>query len=119
MNNLEQDVLRSVQIAIGAAIKSTLEGYNSPLNKLVTDVVNKHTGEFRDIIEDSFSKAILTDDFKESVNHAFNHKLARILVDKMEGAIEKRVNELRSDPTMKAKMILAIQSLIDKPEPLK
>ena len=113
MNNLEQDVLKAIQVAVGAAINSTLTGYNSPLNKLVTDVVNKHTGELRDTIEDSFSKVILTDEFKESVNNAFNHKLARILVDKLEGAIEKRANELRSDPTMKAKMIIAIEGLIN------
>jgi len=114
MENFEQDVLKAVQWAVGESIKSVLTGYNSPLHKLVESIINKHTGELRDTIEESFSKVILTSEFKESVNNAFNHKLARILVDKMEGAIEKRVNELPSDPTMKAKMIIAIEGLINQ-----
>lgn len=112
MEKLEQDVLKAVQTSIGEAIKTTLTGYNSPLNKLIESVVNAHTSELRDTIEDSFSKVIMSAEFKETVNNAFNHKLARILVDKLEGAIEKRVNELRSDPTIKAKMIIAIENLI-------
>jgi hypothetical protein len=112
MEKLEQDILKAIQGSIGESIKSCLVDYNSPLNKLVESVVNSHTSELRDTIEYSFSKVIMSAEFKETVNNAFNHKLARILVDKLEGAIEKRVHELRSDPTIKAKMILAIEGII-------
>jgi len=112
MDKMEEDILKAVQVSIGESIKSVLTGYNSPLNTFVNSVVNQHTSELRDTIESSFSRVIMSDEFKNTVNNCFNHKLARILVDKLEGAIEKRVNELRSDPTIKAKMIIAIENLI-------
>jgi uncharacterized coiled-coil DUF342 family protein len=41
--NLEQEILGVAQKSIGEAIKSVLCGYNSPLGKLVEQVVNENT----------------------------------------------------------------------------
>lgn len=40
------------------------------------------------------------------------HKLAKTLVAKMEGSIDKAVTTLRSDPTIRAKMVLAIENIV-------
>ena len=109
---LESEILKTAQMAVGEAIHTNLTGYNMPLQKLCNAVVDEHSNELKAIIEEAFTRTITNKDFKIAVNNAFTHKLARVLVDKMDGALEKRINELRSDPTIKAKMILAVEQAI-------
>jgi len=112
MTELEKAVLHDTQQAIGEAIKINLTSYNSSFNKLVNEIIENHREELRKIIDESFTSTIKSKSFKESVNNAFNHKLARVLVSKLEGSVEKTVNTLRSDPTLRAKMVLAIEGII-------
>ena len=46
------------------------------------------------------------------VREQFNKRIARVLIGKLEGAAEKQVNELLSNPTTKAKLMLAIEHII-------
>lgn len=116
--NFEEEVIRAAQISIAQVIQANMTGYNSPLNKLAESVIAAHVGDIRDLLESSFKGALMSDNFKAAIRSAFDHKLARALVDKLEGAIDKRVNELRSDPAFKARMLLAIEALL-KPEETK
>ena len=109
MTDLEKAVLNDAQKAIGEAIKTNLTGYNSSFQKMVNQVIEEHTGELKEIVENNFTKVIDSKEFDEAVRHAFEHKLAKILVSKLEGGVEKAVATLRSDPTIRAKMILAIE----------
>ena len=47
---LEQDILKASQTAIAESIKIVLSGYNSPLSKLITEVVQGSNSELRGII---------------------------------------------------------------------
>lgn len=117
MTNLEKDILNSTQLAIGKAIGENLTGYHNPLSKLITEVVDSHRNELKEIIESNFTKVIRSKEFDKSVKNAFNHKLAKILVSKLEGSVEKCVNTLRSDPIVRARMILAIEDIIRDYDP--
>jgi len=111
-SDFEKNLLRDAQRAIGEAIKSSLTGFNSSFNKLVNSVIESHSAELREIINENFTSVIKSDDFSQAIKHAFEHKLAKILVSKLEGSVEKCVNTLRSDPTIRARMVLAIESII-------
>ena len=112
MIELEKQILQEAQKAIGEAIKTNLTGYHSSFNKLINEVVESHKEELRAVIDENFSKVIKSEEFKTSVNNAFNHSIARMLVSKLEGSVEKAVNTLRSDPTIRAKMVLAIENIV-------
>ena len=112
MSDLEKQILKDVQKAVGVSIQANLTGYNSSFNKMVNEVVEGHSLKIKGIIEDNFTKVINSKEFDKAVNNAFTHKLAKILVGKLEGSIEKCVTTLRSDPTIKAKMVLAIEQII-------
>lgn len=118
MENLEKEIIRKTQESVGKAINDCLGNYNSPLFKLVLSVIQSHEAELKEIIESSFAKTIKSSEFKQAVDSAFTHKVAKILVSKLEGSVEKCVNTLRSDPTTRAKMILAIESIISDPTTL-
>lgn len=112
-STLETQIKNAAVNSIGKAISETLTGYNSPLEKLCHNVVNDHHDELYKILKEEFGKTLKSPDFKNAVKMAFDHKLAKILVSKLEGSVEKAVTTLRSDPTLRAKMILAIEGVIE------
>ena len=110
---LERDILAATQIGIGKAIQESLSGYNSPLLKLIEGVVQTNSVELKSMIQDSFTRVIRTDEFKQSILDAFTHKIGRILIDKSSGILEKTVNDLRQDAVFKSKLALAISSVTE------
>lgn len=110
--NLEHQILNKIKDSIGEAIARALSSYNSPLVRLTDDVVKSHEGQIKKMMNDSFKGLLDNGEFEKAVKNAYNHKLAKILVSKLEGLTEKSVNELRRDPTLKAKMLLAVESIL-------
>ena len=117
MSQLEKDILSTIQVTLGKSISEALNRYDSPFVNLVNKVVEDHESELRRIFSTSFKDVISTDEFQESVRNAFKHKVAKILVSKLEGQIEKSVTALRADPTLRSKMILAIENIIEENQP--
>lgn len=111
---LEQDILKAAQIAIGESITKALTGYSSPLQKLVDTVVSEHHTELKKLITDSFETVIRTEDFKKSITNAFSHKVARSVISNNDGLFDKVSNELKQDATFKAKMILAVETVVNE-----
>jgi len=113
MTELEQGILEAAKQGVSSAVKQELVGYGKPLTKVVESVVAENVGRLRDICREAISSAINSDDFKQAVLGAFNHKLAKVMVGQLEGGIEKAANALKNDPSMKARMVLAIETIID------
>jgi hypothetical protein len=101
--------------AIQSKIASHFEGYSSPLTPLVNEVVEEHREELKAIVDQCLTSTIGDKDFKAAIRHEFKHKVAKSLVGKLEGAVEKAADSLRQDPTTRAKIILAIEELIKTP----
>lgn len=111
---LEQDILSTAQISIQKAIQESLTGYNSPLVKLVTSVINENSTELKSIISDSFKEVIKLDDFKASIRTGFSHKIARTIISNNDGLFDKVSNELKQDAVFKSKMSLAVANVVDE-----
>lgn len=111
--DLEKQIYETVTQGIGEAIKDRLNrGYSdNPLNKMVDAVVVSREPALRKLIEDAVDGA-LVGDFRAALQEAVTHKLARVLTSKMEGEIEKRANELRSSPEVRARITLAIEQAV-------
>ena len=58
MSDLEKQILKDVQKAVGVSIQANLTGYNSSFNKMVNEVVEGHSLKIKGIIEDNFTKVI-------------------------------------------------------------
>lgn len=114
MTNLEKDILTTAQQAINNAIKESLGKYDSPLIKLVSQVVTENSIELKALISDSFTKVIRTDNFKESIINAFSHKVARTIISNNDGLFDKVSNELKQDAMFKAKMALAVAQVVNE-----
>lgn len=113
MKDLEQQIIETVTHGLGEAIKERVSrGYHdTPLNKLIDQIVVERLPKIRTLVEEAIDGA-LSGDFREEIKSACTHKLARVLVSKMEGELEKRAVELRASPEFRAKVTLAIDNVV-------
>jgi hypothetical protein len=102
----------AIRDAIREGVKAKLSGYNSPLEKLMTDAVAKHSDKFRQLLEESIGECVLDEEFRKQIKQAVTHSLAKTLVQRFGGEIEKQVNVLKSDPTTRARITLAIEEIV-------
>ena len=113
MTDLERQILGQVQGSIAKAIYSELVGYNKPLNKLAEKVVNDNYDEVYEIMNKAFKTVVRTEAFEATILAEFERKVAKLLVGQISGHVEKAVNRIKRDPRLKAKMILAIEDIIE------
>lgn len=109
--NLEETIVATVRDAITGAVKSKLEGYNSPLDPIIKTVIERRRAEFESMLDEAVTDS-LKGDFRTAMKEACTHKLARVIMSKTEGEIEKQANELRSSGPFRAQLTLAIDKCI-------
>jgi hypothetical protein len=112
--NLEQQIIDQLKKCIPDAISSELVGYNKPLSKLTSDVIASNQDELFSLINTEFSNLIGGPEFREVLKIELNNKLAKILIQRMGGELEKQVNNLKQNPETRAKITLAISQIIDE-----
>ena len=52
--------------------------------------------------------------FEKMVKEEFQHKVAKSMVGKLEGTVERAVDAIRQDQTLRAEMIIAIEKIVKK-----
>jgi hypothetical protein len=110
--NFEQQVLDSLKTGISEVIVTKLGGYNSPLDGVIKDVFETEGQAVTDLLKSVFREVIGSDEFKVTIKQEFQRKVAKNLVGMMEGQVTKAANALRQDPTMRSRMILAIEKIV-------
>ncbi len=109
---MEKEILKSVKKAMSSAIVGELVGYNKPLSKLTEKVVSDNQDELYGLINDEFVGLIKDPEFKEDLGKALRSKLAKSLISRMGGELERRVNEMKADPSTRARITLAIDDCL-------
>lgn len=112
--SLETDILQVAQQSIQKAIQESLTKYDSPLIKLVKNVVDESSAELKQIISDSFNDVIKKEEFKQAIRNGFSHKVARTIISNNDGLFEKVSNELKQDAVFKSKMALAVANVVNE-----
>ena len=112
--DMQVQILSAVEKAMEGAISSELCGYDKPLNILVSSVIDSHREEITNIIDSEVSTLIGGTEFRGIIKSELNKNLAKVLIQRMGGELEKQVNVLKQNPQTRAKITLAISSIIDE-----
>lgn len=112
MKNFEQEVLQQVNESIAKSIAEKMTGYNSPLGKIVDNVITKHEGVIFDLVNGHVAASLSSIELRKELAEAVNKKIARLLIQRVEGELEKRVNALRADPIARARIDIAISEAV-------
>lgn len=110
--NPEQVFTEAIQEGLRKGIVSQLQSYNSPLSKLIESQLNERSGAIKTLLESSIQSAVGDPKFIEEIRAAVRTTLAKTLVQKFGGELEKQVNALKSDPTTRARITLAIEEIV-------
>lgn len=103
----------AVRDGIREGVKAKLTcGYNSPLDKIVSTAIERHSEKFRGLLEDAIASCLNDKAFREEIASAVRTSLARTLIQRFGGEMEKQVNVLKSDPTTRARITLAIEEIV-------
>lgn len=110
----EELVTKELKGAIITVIKERLGGYGSPMSKMVDEVVLQNTSLIKDLLRESITESFSKEEFRNEIKSAFAHTLARSLMADYKGEIEKQANALRQQPDFRARVILAIENLVNE-----
>jgi hypothetical protein len=112
--DLEKSLTAAIEAGIKEGVKARLTSQygDNPLTQLIGDVLKTHGGEFRSMLDDALSSAIGDAEFREEIRTSVRHILAKTLVARFGGELEKQINILKSDPVTRARITLAIEEIV-------
>ena len=110
---MEKQILAQVEKAMGEAITKGLVGYGKPLSKMTERVIEANSDVLYRLVNEEFSSLLNGDGFKDALKSALRDKLAKTLISRMGGELEKQVNNLKQNPQTRAKITLAISQIIE------
>lgn len=86
------------------------------VHELVDDVLIERKAEFDGLLNEMFDAFFQDADVREALLDEFKHKVAKTMVSKLGGAVEKSIAKYRLDPATNARIILAIEKIITEAE---
>lgn len=112
--DIQAEILQAVRNGIASGVSDKLKNsYNSPLDKVLTQVIAAEEPEIRKLIAEAFTAALSEAEFREGVKSGIRTKLASLLVQRFGGELEKQVNALKSDPATRARITCAIDDIVN------
>ena len=108
----KQDIIDVIGEALKKQVSDKLHGYNSPLDPIVKQVIDEQQENLKSLIREALSDISKNEDFKKAIKEEFMHKVAKSMVAKLEGTVEKAVDVIRQDQTLRARMVIAIEEII-------
>lgn len=112
---MEIDSLLEKAIADGirSGVKSVLErSYDNPLTQVFAQVLTAQGAKFRTMLEQAVANCVSDAAFVDSIHSAVRAQLAKTLVQRFGGELEKQVNALKSDPITRARITLALEEIV-------
>ena len=110
--NADEMLLNALRDGIRTAVTDKLKGYQSPLDDMIKRSIEKHRTAFQGLLDDAIGKCVNNDEFRTHIAQAVNSNLAKTLIQRFGGEVEKQVNALKSDPTTRARITLAIEQIV-------
>jgi hypothetical protein len=86
--------------------------YNNPLDSIVTAALGRHKDDIVSLISESIGSLLGNTEFRDSIKAQVASQMSKQLVQKFGGELEKQVNALKSDPATRARITLAIDSIV-------
>ena len=111
--DLAQITAEAIGHAIRKGVAEVLNGHNSPLKSVVEDACKVNNEGIRAMLYKAVQQYTLDDAMQLEMNESVKKKLGALLVSKFGGELEKSVNELKADPTTRARITLAINQIVE------
>lgn len=115
--DLQAELEQAVRNGIASGVADKLKGYNSPLDKLLSRILEAQSGTIETLLSAAITDAIGHPEFRDDIKKSVRTKLASTLVQRFGGELEKQVNALKSNPTTRARITLALEEIVSQQTP--
>lgn len=106
------ELLKAIKEGMRNAIIERLRNYNTPLDEVIKTVVVAESSELKKLLTEAVSSAMKDQEWRDQIASAVRGKLAKVLIEKFGGEMERQVNFLKSDPVTRARITAAIDEVI-------
>jgi len=106
--DLQKIVYEAIKEKVGYAINY------SELHPIIQSVVEDRSEEIKLLTNETLDLVFKDSEMRKILKQEFKHKIAKTMVAKLEGSVEQAVNKFRQDPILNAKMIMAIETIINE-----
>ena len=113
MDDLNNLIAKELKGALAEVVKSRLNKWDGPLAKFVDEVVLASRDEIKGLLREGLTEALTLESFRIEIKASFTHTLARSLMNEYKGEIEKQANALRQAPEFRARVVLAIEQIVN------
>ena len=115
--NIDTAIFNAVRDGVREGVAKKLTGgYNSPLDKAVNAALEKYMAPFQTMLEESIASCVDDEKFRKQIAVAVREAMAKTLIRRFGGEVEKQVNALKSNPTTRARITLAIEEIVKSSE---
>ena len=109
----EKLILEAVRTGVQEGVQKKLNStYSNPLSSMLDEVIKSNRHHFVNILDDAIKSCVNDEVFREEVKAGSRKALAKVLVQRFGGELEKQVNALKSDPVTRARIISAIDEIV-------
>lgn len=110
-DNVIQIIQENLVEGLVSCIKDT---WRSGIDQIVKNVVANNEELIQNKYDKILKSVLNSSGFEKAITEEFKHKVAKNMVAKLEGQVEQAVNVIRQDQTLRAKMIVAIEKIIEE-----
>lgn len=114
LNIKDEDLKGAVYEALKEKLHSAINYVE--LHKMIDGVIEERQPEFDKLLNSMFDSFFKDTNVQKAMLDEFKHKVAKTMVAKLDGAVEKNVNKFRQDPAVNARLILAVEKIITEAE---
>jgi len=116
MTDLEKAVIGEIKSAVHTSILKLLgDTYSSPLKPFIKETFERHGDKVKTWLSDSINMVMLDEQFKEHMREGMRKKIAREITNTFgEGIFKRSIEKLKSDPTLKARCVLAVEKILQE-----
>lgn len=97
---------------VQAVTDKSMAHYDNPFKKLLELSIQDQNESLRALVGESVQKCVSDPAFRAEVATGIRSMMVNTLVARFGGELQKTVNSLKSDPTTRARITLAIEEII-------
>lgn len=104
----------AIRDGLREAVKQRLGNHYGagPVDKLIEGAIAQNSESIRSLLSEAMASCLGDAQFRDEIATAVRGTLAKTLVQRFGGELEKQVNVLKSDPTTRARITVAIEEIV-------
>lgn len=112
MGDFAKEMMNTVHLGIRSGIKERFnQSYKNPFDGVISSAIDSCKEDLHILITEAITECVGDPKFVDEIRAAVRTQLAKTLVIRFGGELEKEVNRLKSNPDTRARINLAITEI--------